>query len=234
METMKKLFILLILILIVAIKHSVTKLSGQTGLASEWNADHVIEDGTITGPHLEDPLTDDHEFSKFPTTPNAYPTTDRQVSNKMYVDNQAVLRKGWAGEAVEFGSGWTTKKTISIPAGYLHKRSVLVVILMGRAAEAKYRICISDGTHYSYSAETTTVGETFTETITVRQEEVQQELSYCQLRVIGSTVSGLNVISGPTMNYDMFDDAFTIDIQVNRIGAGAAYVEWAVYVIQGS
>lgn len=36
-----------------AVKHSVAKVPGDTGLASEWNADHAVDNGTIKTQHIE-------------------------------------------------------------------------------------------------------------------------------------------------------------------------------------
>jgi len=215
-----------------AIKHSTTKAAGDTGLASEWNDDHVIEDGTIEGKHLEDPLTDDHEFSNFPTTPNTNPTADREVANKMYVDSEAVLRKGWAGYDFENGGGWTTKKTISIPAGWCHKRSMIVVRLLANGT-GQVRVLINDGSHNSTSVPETLAAAALGQTITICQPPLQPELRYWDHGAIDNVAFQDNYI-GELMNLDMFEDAFTIQIQVNRTGGGSFYIEWGVFIIQGS
>jgi len=214
------------------ITHTAVKATGDTGLATEWNDNHVIAAGTITGAHLEDPLTDDHEFSNFPTTPNAMPTLDRQVANKQYVDQEAVLRKGWAGYAFENGGGWTTKKTITIPAGFCHKRSMLVIRLQGDGT-AQYRVRIMDGANSSFSLTRTLAGTTLGDTIMVSQPNLQHELRYSEIGQINEVVFGNDFIDG-LMNLDMFEDAFTIEIRVNRTGGGTAYVEWGVFIIEGS
>jgi len=42
---MRRIYILILLILIMAITHAAIKAPGESGLASEWNADHVISSG---------------------------------------------------------------------------------------------------------------------------------------------------------------------------------------------